>query len=82
MPKSAPKSEVGKFQKEEAAFSRYSSSIHSGQMAPSLIQVSFVKTFSGLETSSIAFFKVCLQHQPETALLAAGRLLSLPLTRP
>lgn len=80
MPKSAPKSGVGKFQKEEAAFSRYSSSIHSGQMAPRLIRVSFVKTFSGLETSSIAFFQV--QHQPETALLAAGRLLSLPLTRP
>lgn len=56
MPKSAPKSGVGKFQKEEAAFPRYSSSIHSGQMAPRLIQVSFVKTFSGLETSSIAFF--------------------------
>lgn len=56
MPKSAPKSGVGKFQKEEAAFPRYSSSIHSGQMAPRLIRVSFVKTLSGLETSSIAFF--------------------------
>lgn len=58
MPKSAPKSGVGKFQKEEAAFQdpRYSLSIHPGQMAQRLVQVSFVKTFYGLESSYIAFF--------------------------